>query len=160
MDYRSEYQPGPLLEVFNTITNDDTGPVSRADDPRYRLYKITRGDTLSTDYIEWPGDLGAPYEDVNGNGIWDQGIDRPKLSGDQQIWTVLNDVNDTLHQRLGATRPIGVELQILYYAFDHEGPLSNTMFMEWKLINKSDADYDSTFIGLFSDIDLGFRGDD
>ena len=159
-DYWAEYQPGPLLEAFNTTTNDDAGPVSRADDERYRLYKVIRGDTLSLDYIQWPGDLGAPYVDVNGNGSWDQGVDRPNLRGDQMIWTVLNDVNDTLHQRQGATAPMGVELQTLFYSFDREGPLGNTMFIEWTLINKSDADYDSTFVGLFSDIDLGAAHDD
>jgi hypothetical protein len=159
-DYWAEYQPGPLLEAFNTTTNDDAGPVSRSDDERYRLYKVNRGDTLSLDYVQWPGDLGAPYVDVNGNGSWDQGVDRPNLRGDQMIWTVLNDVNDTLHQRQGATAPIGVELQTLFYSFDREGPLGNTMFIEWTLINKSDADYDSTFVGLFSDIDLGDAHDD
>jgi hypothetical protein len=160
MDYGSEYQPGPLLEVFNTLTNDDTGPVARASDPRYRLYKISRGDTLSTDYLEWPGDLGAPYEDVNGNGLWDPGTDTPKFFGDQQIWCVINDVNNALHGTLGNTAPMGVEVQVLYCAFDRPGPLENTMFMQWRIINKSDADYDSVYFALACDPDLGTAVDD
>jgi hypothetical protein len=160
MDYNSEYQPGPLLEVFNTATNDDTGPVSRAEDERYRLYTVNRGDTSSTDYAEWPGDLGAPYVDVNGNGQWDQGIDRPRFFGDQQIWAVINDVNNNLHASIGATPPMGLEVQMLFYGIEDPHPLENTLFVEWKLINKSDADYDSAFIGLFSDIDLGHASDD
>ena len=40
MDYNPEYQPGPLLEQFNTSTNDDSAPVGRAQDFRYRLYKV------------------------------------------------------------------------------------------------------------------------
>jgi hypothetical protein len=160
MDYQSEYQPGPLLEIFNTTTNDDTGPVSRSGDPRYRLYKIQRGDTVSQDYVEWPGDLGAPYEDVNENGVWDSGIDRPRLLGDQQIWWVINDASNSRHQALCTTPPLGIEVQSLFYCFDRPGVLGNTMFMEWMIINKSDADYDSVFVGIWSDADLGGAGDD
>jgi len=160
MDYFSEYQPGPLLETFNTSTNDDAGPVSRAGDERYRLYKISRDDTLSLDYVEWPGDLGAPYTDINGNGNWDAGIDRPEFVGDQQIWSVVNDVNNARHASLGATPPIGVEVHCLYYVFRQPLPLENTVFVKWTLINKSDADYDSVYVGLWSDVDMGDANDD
>jgi hypothetical protein len=110
--------------------------------------------------VEWPGDLGAPYVDVNENGIWDPGIDRPRFFGDQQIWGVINDVNDTLHSLLGATPPMGLEVQTLYYALDAPHPLENTMFIHWKIINKSDAHYDSTYVGIWSDVDLGDANDD
>ncbi|MGB5874922.1 MAG: T9SS type A sorting domain-containing protein [Bacteroidota bacterium] len=160
MDFASEYQPGPLLEVFNTTTNDDTGPVSRAGDERYRLYKISRGDTTSTDYEEWPGDLGAPYIDVNENGKWDPGVDRPRFFGDQQIWAAINDVNNSLHAPLGATPPMGLEVQMLFYVLNTPHPLENTMFIHWKIINKSDADYDSVYLGIWIDVDLGDANDD
>ncbi|MGB6120948.1 MAG: T9SS type A sorting domain-containing protein [Bacteroidota bacterium] len=160
MDYSTEYQPGPLLETFNTTTNNDAGPRGRAGDPRYRLYKILRGDTLSPDYLEWPVDLGAPCEDLNENGLWDPGIDRPKFYGDQQIWCVINDVNVGLHLRLGATPPMGLEIRILYYAFARTDVLGNTMFMRWEIINKSDAAYDSVFFSMWSDPDMGDANDD
>jgi hypothetical protein len=160
MEYSTEYQPGPLLEPFNTSTNDDAGPESRADDPRYRLYKIDRADTLATDYIEWPGDLGAPYLDVNRNGQWDQGVDKPEFYGDQQVWTVLNDVNNEKHRVFGATPPMGIEVRALYWAFPASDALDRTMFIRWTIINKSDADYDSLYVGLWSDIDLGNAFDD
>ncbi|MGB5872881.1 MAG: hypothetical protein WBH56_04110, partial [Bacteroidota bacterium] len=160
MDYITEYQPGPLLAVFNTTTNDDTGPVARAGDERYRLYKIDREDTASADYVGWPGDLGAPYVDVNENGRWDPSVDRPRFYGDQQIWAVINDVNDSLHARQGATPPMGLEVQMLYYALNTPHPLENTMFIHWRILNKSDADYDSVYLGIFSDVDLGDANDD
>jgi hypothetical protein len=34
------------------------------------------------------------------------------------------------------------------------------MFIKWKIINKSDADYDSVHIGIWSDVDLGNANDD
>jgi hypothetical protein len=160
VDYESEYQPGPLLETFNTTTNDDTGPVSRATDSVYRAYKIQTGDITSKDYLEWPGTLGAPYIDMNGNGVWDPGVDRPKISGDQQVWNVTNDAAKSRHAAIGMTAPMGLEVHSLYYAYNRPGALANAMFIEWTLINKSDADYDSVYMGLWSDPDVYYPSDD
>ncbi|MGB6120949.1 MAG: T9SS type A sorting domain-containing protein, partial [Bacteroidota bacterium] len=160
IDFATEYQPGPLLETFNTTTLDDTAPVLRAGSPLYRLYKINRGDTLSVDYHEWPVHLGAPYEDLDDNGTWDSGVDRPRFYGDQQIWGVINDVNNAKHAALGATPPMGIEVQMLFYVFDRPGWIENAMFLEWKIINKSDADYEDVYFGLWSDPDLGDANDD
>jgi hypothetical protein len=164
VDYPVEWQPGPLLETFNTTTNRDSLPVARAGDNRYRLYKINKRDSLrnppNPDYDEWPGDLGAPYVDVNANGSWDPGIDKPKFWGDQQIWNIANDVNRYKHNLLGVTMPMGIELQITYYCFNDTGALGDMMFMRWKLINKSDTKYDSVFLGMWSDPDLGDANDD
>jgi hypothetical protein len=159
-NYSTEFQPGPLPEIFNTSTNDDAGPVSRSTDSLYRPYKITRGDTLSKDYLEWPGNLGAPYEDVNGNGIWDQGIDRPRFYGDQQVWSVINDANQARHDLIGLTHPMGLECRVLYWAYDRPGPLANTMFIKWQFINRSDARYDSVHFAIWDDVDLGSAIDD
>ncbi|MDA0986464.1 MAG: hypothetical protein O3A55_02520 [Bacteroidetes bacterium] len=164
MDYTPEYQPGPLLETYNTSTNVDTNPVKRAKESKYRLYKTnkkdTTGTTNNTDYNEWPGDLGAPFIDMNGNNTWDKGIDKVKYYGDQQMWSVVNDVVVSSHANLSTSQPMGVEIQNLYFSFNSPGALGNIMFMKWKIINKSDADYDSVFIGMWSDPDLGDANDD
>jgi len=166
MCYSSEFQPGPLFETINTdsASMNDAGPISRSADYRYRLYKISRADSINPsanpDFGEWPGDLGAPFTDVNHNGQWDAGTDKPKFSGDQQLWCVYNDVSRPLHTQLGYTPPIGIEIQSLQYAFNRSGVLNNTMFMKWKIINKSDAVYDSVFLGLWNDVDLGDANDD
>jgi hypothetical protein len=104
--------------------------------------------------------LGAPYLDINLNGKWDQGIDKPKYFGDQQIWSVINDVNNLKHQMLSGTKPIGIEIQSLYSVQNDSGELGDVMSMRWKIINRSDADYDSVYIGLWSDPDLGNANDD
>lgn len=111
MAYATEYQPGPILTTFNTTTNDSTA-AANPNDPKYRVYKINRGDNATTnvDYAEWPGDLGAPFIDKNNNGVWDASIDSPKLLGDQTLWCVFNDVSLST-QRYGVTRPLGIEVQ-------------------------------------------------
>ncbi len=159
-DYQTEYQPGPIFGTFNTTTN--SGNLGDPDDQRYHIYKVVRKDSVggNPDYDNWPGDLGAPYIDVNGNGKWDAGIDKPKLWGDQQLWCVYNDGNSTKHAKTGTTKPMGIEIQATYFGFNQPGALGNIMFMRWKIINKSDADYDSVFISMWSDTDLGGAGDD
>jgi hypothetical protein len=165
MDQKCEYQPGPLLETFNTTTNDDALPVSRASDPRYHLYKIDKSDlkagaAANPDLTNWPGDLGAPYIDVNGNGKWDPGIDQPKFYGDQQLWTVVNDVTRVNHAAVGTTSPMGMEVRCLYFAFNQPGAIGNIAFLKWQILNKSDADYDSVYVSMWSDVDLGDGNDD
>jgi hypothetical protein len=166
MDYNSEFQPGPLLEIFNTTTNADAGPISRAGDARYRLYKVAKnkpdGDAARAidKWSDWPGDLGAPYIDVDSSGTWNADTDVPDFRGDQMMWCVFNDVNQALHTALGNTRPMGVEIQTLYFVFNQPGALGNIMFMKWRIINKSDADYEDVYIGMWSDVDLGQANDD
>jgi hypothetical protein len=159
--YSTEFQPGVITGVFNTSTND----ISVASDPNsthHRIYKINKGDNAANnaDYAEWPGDLGAPFNDINNNGQWDKGIDTPKLTGDQTLWCVYNDLDTALHRLVGTTPPMGVEVHAMYYGYNSPGPLGNTMFIQWKIINKSDAYYDSLFFGLFSDLELGDANDD
>ena len=163
-DYQSEFQPGPILSTYNTTTNS----LSAIGDPasvRYRLYKINKKDAFpgavtNADYDDWPGDLGAPYIDVNNNGTWDKGTDKPKFWGDQQLWCVYNDGNVANHTPVGRTNPMGLEIQTTYFGFDQPGAVGNIMFMRWKIINKSDADYDSAFISMWSDTDMGDANDD
>ncbi|MFA6469969.1 MAG: hypothetical protein WCW35_13815 [Bacteroidota bacterium] len=163
-DYQTEYQPGPILSTYNTTTNNNDA-LGDPSDVRYRLYKINKTDALpgaktNADYDDWPGDLGAPYIDVDNNGKWDKGVDKPKFWGDQQLWCVYNDGNVANHTPVGRTSPMGLEIQTTYFGFDQPGAIGNIMFMRWKIINKSDADYDSVFISMWSDTDMGDANDD
>jgi hypothetical protein len=160
MNYSSEFQPGPIISTFNTETNSKAS-LSNSTDSRYRVYKVNANDNESNiDYKEWPGDLGAPYSDFNGNNQWDPGNDKPKITGDQMLWCVFNDGDSVSHRIIGQTKPMGIEVQASYFGFDSHSPLKNVMYMKFVIINRSDADYDSVFISLWSDTDLGDGGDD
>lgn len=161
MDYTTEFQPGPILTTFNTQTNDSSVAADPSD-PKYRVYKINNGDTAENnpDYAEWPGDLGAPYNDLNNNGLWDPGTDTPMLLGDQTLWSVINDANPKNHLLTGTTPPMGIEVHSTYFGFGPETILGDVMFMKFLVINKSDALYDSVYVSLWSDMDLGDANDD
>jgi hypothetical protein len=161
-DYSTEFQPGPILTQYNTTTNSSTA-LGDPTDPRYKIYKVHRKDSVggvNPDYDNWPVDLGAPYTERNDTPGYQAGEDKPFLWGDQVLWCVYNDGNAGGHSATGRTNPMGIEVQTTYFGFDQPGALGNIMFMRWKIINKSDADYDSVFISMWSDTDLGDAGDD
>ena len=140
--YAQEYGPGVIL------------PSGLPDDPykpEHKIYKIVRGDTTSSDYVNWPVGYGAP---VDGNG-------RPLLLGDQTLWCVYNDADPYLHNTdEGSTEPLGVEIQQTTYAFDWPRALGNAVFVRFKIISKGTHTLDSAYFSLWCDPDIGAYSDD
>ncbi len=154
-----EFWPGPLDAQANPPKD-----CSLYD----RLYKISGSDIVdynttkvaSKDLSEWPWQLGAPVKDGDGNpNNYDLSKgDRPDLLGDQMVWWVMNDVGNVHNQT--QTKPLGVEIQVLAYAFDQSGVLGNTTFYRYTVVNKSKNRYKDFFASWFSDFDLGDSSDD
>jgi hypothetical protein len=168
-----------------------SGTVVPPSDPRARIYKVRPdvypgGPTVDlsseatdegkseadiraqyeTDWTEWPGDLGAPYNDVNGNGSYEPASDIPGVPGaDQTIWFVANDQEPALTQNLYGTLPMGIEMQATFWAYAQTGALGNMFFRRYILINKTDVlgnprTFDSMYVSMWSDVDLGNATDD
>jgi hypothetical protein len=143
-EYNDEYVPGKV--------NGD-GPGS----PQYRVYKLY-ADSLAShpnqDYLEWPIWDGAP---VDGQG-------HPRATGQQTLWSVFNDADPDQHGNdAGMTGPLGIEVQQTVWATEYLGldaPNSVSIYLQYKLYNKSDAVIDSCYVSLWSDPDLGGSGDD
>lgn len=113
------------------------------------------------DWNRWPADQGAPYTDLNHNGMYDPGVDIPGYPGaDQTEWMVMNDANPTLTVNLYSSNPIGLEVQRTIWAYRQPGALANTIFESYKLINKSGVELDSMYVAQWADPDIGFMGDD
>jgi len=57
---------------------------------------------------------------------------------------------------------LGLEIRVMAYAFNcpNDSALWNTLFVNYEIINRSHNTYDSTFVGEFTDFDLGFSDDD
>src|SRR5882762_8154195 len=115
-EYSQEYVPGPMA-----------GGTFQPDNARFKNYKITRGNTTSADYLNWPADMGAPVDSTGA----------PLLLGDAMIWSVYNDADPSTHNNdAGFTAPLGVEIQQTTFAFNRAGALGNVIFIRYKLINK------------------------
>ncbi len=113
------------------------------------------------DWNEWPADEGAPFTDVNHDGVYEPAVDVPGFPGaDQTEWMVMNDLNPTLTVNLYGSTPIGLEVQRTIWAYNTSGALGNTIFIQYKLINKSGVQLDSMYVAQWADPDLGFAGDD
>ncbi len=120
------------------------------------------------DWTNWPAagtanDLGAPFQDVNHDGKYEPNIDIPGVPGaDQTVYFVANDEDPTLTAGLYGAKPLGVELQVTYWAYNQQGALGNMYFKKWNIINNGYQKYniDSMFVSFWTDVDLGFAGDD
>jgi hypothetical protein len=113
----------------------------------------------------------APFYDGNSNGIYDP------LNGDypavlvrgmfpfvpaEVVWCVFNDQKGGgIHSASGG-KPLQMEIQLTTWTFDcPDVPvLDRTLFTVHKFINRASDNCDSTFVGIWADIDLGCYLDD
>ena len=136
--YGSEFVPGPM--VNGTFVPDQPG---------FQCYRIDRGDTTSADYLNWPVSQGAPVDQEG----------RPLLLGDATIWSVYNDADFANHWVFGSA-PLGIEIQQTTFAFNQPGPLSNTIFLVFKITNKGGQLLEDVHFSLWGDPDVGQYNDD
>jgi hypothetical protein len=168
----NDFWPGPL---------DNAGTTNAANCQLYdRVWKINKSEIIAhianpsnppLSISSWPAkgnDIGAgniitqdmaPFVDVNGNGTYEPTAgDYPKINGDQAIWYVFNDIGN-VHSETGAS-PLGVEIQVMAYAFMSNDVLNNTTFYNYTIKNKSTITYNDFYIGFWTDCDLGGYIDD
>ncbi|MDA3861897.1 MAG: T9SS type A sorting domain-containing protein, partial [Melioribacteraceae bacterium] len=113
------------------------------------------------DWNEWPAQYGAPYEDVDNDGIYNPSFDIPGIpSADQTIWFVANDLDTAKCRRLYGSDPMGVEMQVTVWGYNSGAEIGNTLFRKYKLINKSGNAFDSMYVSVWADADLGAASDD
>ncbi len=184
----NDYWPGPLnsqnnVEAVTCSAWDRFWKVNRSDINRFRELVETGGDVsdpLFDDIKQWPaygnteatgnadaslvadmvaGREYAPYVDVDGNGRynWSNG-DYPDIFGDQYIWWVFNDRGNIKGQT--KSDPIGLEIQTSSFAYSTKDFLNDATFVNYRIINRGALTMDSTFMGTWTDADLGNAFDD
>lgn len=124
------------------------------------------GYEIPPDFFEWPahGPAGydtylAPFNDFDQDGLYNPtNGDSPCIPGDKACYMVFNDKK--LHTLTG-TQPLGIQVQLMAFAYDGVDPaIDHTVFLYYKVQNKSTATYNNAYVGLFSDFDLGNPTDD
>jgi hypothetical protein len=156
--YQGEYTPGYII--------DSSGPVVKTD-ARFKFYKVTRGDNIynNPDWLNWGlmVPFGAPFADVNHNGIYEPAIDTPGIRGAKQtIFICLTDGFSQTHSGsglCGGTPPLFAEVHMTAWGFDNPG-LEDVQFLKWDIVNKNNLPWNSTYIGIACDPDLGDANDD
>ncbi len=153
--YKGEYMPGKMSGGF---------PYT---DSTFRLYKVTRGDGPSNpDWLNWYRmvPFGAPYVDVNNNGVFDPNIDTPGVKNAQQtVFICMTDGFPESHNLSegfsGGTVPIGAEMRLTAWGYS-QAAYTDMQFIKFEVINKRDTVWDQVFMGIISDPDLGSASDD
>ena len=131
------------------------------------------------DWREWPAAWGAPFYDRDGDGTYTPRFDAagdPVLDGtadepgvanaDQVAWLVLNDLDLGATTQLYGAKPIGIEEQILMWAYARTDALGEAIFKKYTVIYKGTADTPDTariedmHFAQWVDPDLGDYGDD
>ena len=117
----------------------------------------------------WPVQKGAPYVEVNNipgyQPSWNG--DRPGIGNgmtalpEELLFMVFmdytnctNNIHNSEISLPGGTLPLGVEIQQLSFMFNCH-PLRDIYFIKWKIINKSSLNWDSVYVAIFNDIDIG-----
>jgi len=158
--YRHGLKPGRIL------------PDGKAENPlstKSKIFKIrnnwellpesTEKQRLEYDYQNWPADLGAPWVDVNEDGIYTPGFDKPKVIGDETLWFVSNDLDTATTRHTYGSDPIGLEIQTTVFGFQRED-LKDVVFKKYKVINKSNTTIEDMYFTYWADDDMGDAGDD
>lgn len=155
--FKGEYKPGYTGSMSN-FTSDN----------RFKIYKVKKSDSpgSSWDYDNWGlmVPFGAPYIDVNHNGVYNPGVDKPGIQGAAEtIFMSLTDSDPASHTTGegfgGGTQPLYCDLRLTLWTYDI-APLKDALFIKYKFINKSFVQWTNVYIGNFFDPDLGDSDDD
>lgn len=111
--------------------------------------------------VETDADLfPAPFVDANGDGMYNvYDGDYPRMKGDQMAWWVLTD--STEHNG-SFGEVVGIDLGISAYVSGctQNTAIENSLLVDFEVINRGLANYQNTFMGFFTDFDLGCTWDD
>jgi hypothetical protein len=176
--YRSfgaDYYCGPIRDTSVQTAIQDSiwnrvWKISKAEISYHKNHYLYSNYTPIDAIANWPamGDTAigqakyiAPFVDVDNDGIYNpMSGDYPNIKGDQSVFMVFNDSRSS-HKETGGD-PMGVEFHAMAYAYDCpiDTALSNTIFIHYEVVNRSNNTYHDTYFSLFTDLDIGYAYDD
>ena len=126
------------------------------------------GYEVPNSFITWPAHGNttmdqafylAPFYDYNGNFVYDpENGDYPVICGDQAAYFIIND-KGLLHTETGG-EAIGIEVHVMVYQVSTSNNLNNTVFVQYRVINRSSTTLHNAYLGIWSDLDIGNSADD
>lgn len=178
-----DFFPGPLktdgtYEAADTVHYDRMWNIFKKDIDAHIAIFEREGLVLEHQTSEaiwnWPGNgrqgyanYMAPFFDQNLNGTYEPAMgDYPIIPGDQCIYWIMNDIAYPHTETNG--KAFGIEIHAMAYAYncdqldktDNEYGVNRSTFYKYKIINKSDSNYNKVVLGTYIDPDLGNYNDD
>ncbi|MBI5402769.1 MAG: T9SS type A sorting domain-containing protein [Ignavibacteriae bacterium] len=155
--YMGEYQPGCII---NGQLNDSD---------IFKIYKVSKTENPpGQDWMNWGCmvPFGAPYVDVNHNGIYEPLIDTPGVkNAAQTLFVCLTDINPSTHSAGegfggGITSPLmGIELHLTKWTYNYPS-FNDVVFTKFDILNKCGSAWNNTHFAIVSDPDIGDASDD
>lgn len=168
------FRPGPVMDSTNYTSIQDSlwnkvWKINRSEIDFHILNWNQPGYIIPQTFLTWPAhgntSMGqanylAPFFDYNSDGHYNPADgDYPLIKGDQAVYYILNDDRD-FNVGSGVTG-LTTEFHIMAYAFDcpADSALWNTLFLNYRIINRSQNSYDSTYLGIWTLGSLGNYND-
>ncbi|MGB9697654.1 MAG: T9SS type A sorting domain-containing protein [Ignavibacteria bacterium] len=152
--------------VAGYITDSVGVPVARSDF-RFKTYRVRRSD--GPGYYDWYNwgymvPYGAPYVDVNHNGIYEPLIDTPGVkNAEQTVFICMTDGFPHSHTGGegfgGGTAPLMAEVHLTAWSYSFS-PLEDVQFIKYEILNKGQYQWNNVFFTIFCDPDIGNAVDD
>jgi hypothetical protein len=173
--FSPDFYAGPVTDSVQYSIYQDTlwtrtWKTTKSEIEYHKANWNSQGYVIPPDILKWPGNgntaLGqaailAPFYDRNGDGIYNPADgDYPSIMGDEAIFSIFNDDRD-IHKESGGNK-LKIEIHLLAYAFDlpDDSAFKNTIFLDYKIFNRSSRTYYQTYLGTWADFDIGYSGDD
>lgn len=167
----SDFWCGPLNSVsgapFNSSQWDALWGVQKSEIDYHKLNFNQSSYVIPDDILFWPGSsyqgiqqVIAPFADLDQDGVYNPSNgDYPVVQGDDAIYFVFNDMY-AAHTQTGGL-PLGVEVYAMSWQVNSVDPaLRNTVFVRYRIRNRSVFDYSNLRLGIFADFDIGNPFDD
>lgn len=165
----NNYQAGPVSSLYDSTYNQRYHKVWKVEQSTIDQHIAN---WQSPNYVvpnsiaSWPahGDTArqeayylAPFMDVNASGTYEPSLgDYPLIRGDQALYIIFND------DRYSAYSPLKIETHLMAYGFasTSSNVLNESIFLHYKVFNRSSEIYQDAWIGYWSDLELGNAMDD
>lgn len=171
---KTDFWAGPVMDSAYYTDYSDTiwnyvWKLKKADIDNHIANWYKPGYQPIHDILTWPahGDVAAgqayylaPFIDYNLDGSYNPlDGDYPNIRGDEALWFIYND--DHPHSNTGGSR-LTAEIHVMAYGFDipTDSALNNTIFVNYRIFNRSSNAYSGLYNAIFSDFDIGFHLDD
>ncbi len=153
------------LRVFDLTKAQINFHITNYTNPNYEMPEVianwpAHGNTVNGEAINL-----APFVDLNSNGLYEPELgDYPAIKGDQCAYFMLNDKNSYAQLfEVDELLPDSLNVEIHVMAYLYESPLeevSHTLFMNYRIINRSENDYEKFRAAVWTDFDNGSPFDD
>jgi hypothetical protein len=170
---RIDFFPGPVrLDGTSAAPPSQWNRVYKVNQATVRSHRQSYdspGYTVPPAIRQWPANgpegyasVLAPYFDQSGDGggYQPEKGDYPFFPGDQVCYFIYND-QYAAHTESGGQK-MGIEVHGMMYGYDRPSneALHNTVFVEYRIINRSSRNYQDVMVGQFIDFEIGYYLDD